>query len=56
MQFARPSAPRAQPIALAALVRDALAGLQAQVDDKNGKSYFYTVDSDGREVEGLPRV
>ena len=28
---------------------------QAEVDDKGGKSYFYTVDSDGREVEGLPR-
>ena len=29
---------------------------QAEVDDKNGKSYFYTVDSDGKEVEGLPRM
>jgi hypothetical protein len=28
---------------------------QAEVDDKGGKSYFYTVDSDGKEVEGLPR-
>jgi hypothetical protein len=29
---------------------------QAQVDEKNGKSYFYTVDSDGKEVDGLPRI
>lgn len=28
---------------------------QAEVDDKGGKSYFYTVDESGREVEGLPR-
>jgi hypothetical protein len=28
---------------------------QAEVDEKGGKSYFYTVDSDGKEVEGLPR-
>jgi len=28
---------------------------QAEVDEKGGKTYFYTVDSDGREVEGLPR-
>ncbi|HEY7117757.1 MAG TPA: hypothetical protein VH475_14305 [Tepidisphaeraceae bacterium] len=29
---------------------------QAEVQDKAGKSYFYTVDEDGREVESLPRV
>jgi hypothetical protein len=29
---------------------------QAQVDDKNGRAYFYTVDDRGREVEALPPV
>jgi hypothetical protein len=30
---------------------------QAEVDEKGGdRSYFYTVDESGREVEGLPRV
>jgi hypothetical protein len=30
---------------------------QAEVDEKGGdRSFFYTVDADGREVEGLPRV
>jgi hypothetical protein len=29
---------------------------QAEVDEKDGNhTYFYTVDADGREVEGLPR-
>jgi hypothetical protein len=28
---------------------------QAEVDDKGGKSYFYTVDESGKEVENLPR-
>jgi len=30
---------------------------QAEVDEKGGnRSYFYTVDAEGREVEGLPHV
>ncbi len=30
---------------------------QAEVDEKGGnRSFFYTVDADGREVEGLPRI
>jgi hypothetical protein len=30
---------------------------QAEVDDRNSsRSYFYTVDENGREVEGLPRM
>jgi hypothetical protein len=30
---------------------------QAEVDEKGGnRSFFYTVDAEGREVEGLPRV
>jgi hypothetical protein len=28
---------------------------QAEVDDKGGKSYFYTVDESGKEVDNLPR-
>jgi hypothetical protein len=29
---------------------------QAEIDEKNGdRSFFYTVDADGREYEGLPR-
>lgn len=29
---------------------------QAEVEDQNGRKYFYTVDDRGREVEDLPRV
>jgi hypothetical protein len=29
---------------------------QAEVEDQQGRKYFYTVDENGREVEDLPRV
>jgi hypothetical protein len=29
---------------------------QAEVEDQNGRKYFYTVDENGREVDDLPRV
>jgi uncharacterized membrane protein YkoI len=30
---------------------------QAEVDEKDGKrTFFYTVDADGKEVEGLPKL